>query len=230
MIKIFRSCKFCKKEFITNKNKIKDGRGKFCSNYCKYKNMIGKKPWNTGKKCPSLSKSKKGNKNPMWAGGVDKKESDKKYSQTQKGIISHRKARKKYNQKETTKKKISEWRRKKLKNNIHFKIKRNISNGIWCKLKRRGCKKNEETLKCLPYTIEQLKKHLEKLFKPGMSWDNYGKWHIDHIVPDSSYNYISVTDKQFLQSWSLKNLQPLWAIDNIRKSNKLLYDIKRKSF
>lgn len=70
------------------------------------------------------------------------------------------------------------------------------------------------------YTIEQLKTHLENQFTDGMEWENYGKWHVDHIRPVSSFYFKSATDQDFLDCWSLSNLQPLWALDNIRKGNK----------
>lgn len=72
------------------------------------------------------------------------------------------------------------------------------------------------------YSLIQLTKHLEKQFLPGMSWDNYGMWHIDHIVPISAHNYSSVDDIDFKKCWSLKNLRPLWASDNLIKSNKVI--------
>lgn len=74
------------------------------------------------------------------------------------------------------------------------------------------------------YTLEELKAHIENLFQPGMSWDNYGKygWHIDHKTPVSSFNIGSYDCEDFKKCWSLENLQPLWAKDNLRKGNKLL--------
>jgi 5-methylcytosine-specific restriction endonuclease McrA len=55
-----------------------------------------------------------------------------------------------------------------------------------------------------------------------MTWDNYGKWHIDHIIPDSHFNYDKIDDEQFKLAWALENLQPLWAAENYRKYNKLI--------
>ncbi len=71
------------------------------------------------------------------------------------------------------------------------------------------------------YTIEELCLHLELLFVDGMTWDNYGKWHIDHIIPQSYFKFNSPDDVEFKMCWRLENLQPLWARDNIGKSNKL---------
>ena len=56
-----------------------------------------------------------------------------------------------------------------------------------------------------------------------MSWDNYGEWHVDHIKPISSFNIQEIGDNEFIECWSLNNLQPLWGDENIRKSNKLDY-------
>lgn len=87
----------------------------------------------------------------------------------------------------------------------------------------RGTKSNRSWQDLVGYTLEQLKKHLEKQFKDGMSWDNYGKngWHIDHKTPISVHNYNNPEDTDFKKCWALKNLQPLWAKENLIKSNKL---------
>ena len=71
------------------------------------------------------------------------------------------------------------------------------------------------------YTTKDLKEHIEKLFLPGMSWNNYGKWHLDHIIPKSFFVYTSTDDVEFKYCWSLDNLQPLWAKDNISKHDKV---------
>lgn len=98
-----------------------------------------------------------------------------------------------------------------------------VSRSIAQKLKQRGsCKNSSSILECLGYSIEQLKQHLESKFQPGMTWDNYGKWHIDHIIPDSHFNYDKIDDEQFKLAWALENLQPLWAAENYRKYNKLI--------
>jgi len=72
------------------------------------------------------------------------------------------------------------------------------------------------------YTVYDLKKYLESQFTDGMTWDNYGKWHIDHIKPVSWFNFTSYEDREFKQCWSLDNLQPLWAKDNLSKGNKYI--------
>lgn len=70
-------------------------------------------------------------------------------------------------------------------------------------------------------TTEELKIHLESKFLPGMSWDNHGKegWHIDHILPLASFDLTDLEQLRVAVHYS--NLQPLWAEDNIRKSDKI---------
>ena len=61
--------------------------------------------------------------------------------------------------------------------------------------------------------------HLEKQFASGMTWKNYGEWHIDHIVPQASFNITSSDCDDFRALWALSNLRPLWAAENIRKKD-----------
>ena len=70
---------------------------------------------------------------------------------------------------------------------------------------------------------QQFKIHIEEEFQDGMTWDNYGEWHIDHIVPKSFFKYTSTDDVEFKYCWSLNNLQPLWAEENLGKSNKIIF-------
>lgn len=79
--------------------------------------------------------------------------------------------------------------------------------------------------KLVDYTLKKLKEHLQSLFINGMSWENHGKWHIDHIKPISLFNHKKMKDfnsQEFKECWALKNLQPLWAIDNIKKRDKYI--------
>lgn len=74
----------------------------------------------------------------------------------------------------------------------------------------------------LGYTPEELANHLERKFTAGMGWHNYGsEWHLDHIIPLARLNYSTTEDPDFKRAWSLNNLQPLWAIDNMVKSDRI---------
>jgi len=113
-----------------------------------------------------------------------------------------------------------EWLKEKREKDPGFRISKNISRHIRESIDR--CKGGYHWEELLGFTLQELKEHLEKQFKSGMSWTNYGKWHIDHIRPVSSFSFNSYKDKEFKECWALSNLQPLWAEDNLKKGNKLI--------
>lgn len=78
--------------------------------------------------------------------------------------------------------------------------------------------------KILGYSKLDLKRHIERQFSSGMTWDRLmaGEIHIDHIVPISKFNISSVDDPDFRTCWALANLRPLWAKDNQRKQAKVV--------
>jgi hypothetical protein len=97
----------------------------------------------------------------------------------------------------------------------HLKIKMNLSRRLRQFIKKNG----NRTVDFIGCSIQDVKVYLEKQFTSGMSWDNYGKWHIDHIIPCASFD---LTDpEQQKKCFHYSNLQPLWASDNIRKSDKV---------
>lgn len=89
-------------------------------------------------------------------------------------------------------------------------------------LKARGISKSKSLRELLGCAISDLKAHLEKQFKPGMTWSNHGDWHIDHIKPCAAFDLAFVAEQKVCFHYS--NLQPLWAEENMRKSAKLGYD------
>lgn|SRR3990167_1193393 len=100
-----------------------------------------------------------------------------------------------------------------------YRLNMNISHQIRSSLK--GKKAGRSWEKLVGYTVEDLVEHIEKRFEQWMSWGNYGKWHIDHIIPKSHFKYESAEAPEFKNCWALENLQPLEAIANIKKSNKI---------
>ena len=99
-----------------------------------------------------------------------------------------------------------------------FKLKCILRMRFYNAIKRNS--KSGSAVKDLGCSIEFLKSYLESKFTTGMSWNNHGQWHIDHIIPLDSFN-LSIRE-ELLKACHYTNLQPLWAYDNIRKSNKLL--------
>ncbi len=81
-------------------------------------------------------------------------------------------------------------------------------------------KGGRKTFEILGYSAKQLARHLELQFIDGMSWQNYGDWHVDHITPLKLLPYESIHDENFKAAWCLSNLRPLWALDNMKKRDK----------
>jgi hypothetical protein len=102
-----------------------------------------------------------------------------------------------------------------------YKLISNFRTAIYQVLKENNVQKNGHYFEVLNYSPEELITHLEIQFVEGMSWDNYGKWHVDHILPITSFNINEIGDEEFMKCWSLSNLQPLWGDENVRKSNKI---------
>jgi endogenous inhibitor of DNA gyrase (YacG/DUF329 family) len=93
-----------------------------------------------------------------------------------------------------------------------------ISTGMGRSL--RGRKAGRSWEKLVGYTVVELMRHLEALFQEGMTWENFGDWHIDHKRPVSSFSFADVTDPDFQECWALENLQPLWELENLSKGSK----------
>jgi hypothetical protein len=81
-----------------------------------------------------------------------------------------------------------------------------------------GQKKYKRTQDYLPYTYSQLVERLESQFQPGMSWENYGEWHIDHKAPLAYFIKTGIIEPAIINA--LDNLQPLWKKDNMEKGHK----------
>ena len=86
----------------------------------------------------------------------------------------------------------------------------------------KGTKMNRKWQDILGYNTKDLCMHLQSQFDSKMSWDNYGSyWHIDHITPVSWFKFTTPDCEGFKKCWAMKNLRPLEAKKNIKKSNKL---------
>lgn len=101
---------------------------------------------------------------------------------------------------------------------LTFKLVRRLRNRLYYALKRASWKKDTHFHKYIGCTLDELKQHLSTQFQSGMSWDNYGSWEIDHIIPLSS----GKTQEDLYKLCHYTNLQPLWVKDNRSKSNKII--------
>lgn len=97
-----------------------------------------------------------------------------------------------------------------------------ISSAIYWHLRNAGTSKGKTKWEpVLGWDISDLIRHLERQFCDGMTWENYGKWHVDHIRPVSSFKFTSMNDPEFRACWALSNLRPLWARENIQKRDNI---------
>jgi len=108
-------------------------------------------------------------------------------------------------------------KRKKIEDPIYAMAER-IRSRTALAFKNNGFKKQSRTEKMLGCTFKQFSKHIEKQFTDGISWDNRGDWHLDHIIPLFCATTIEGLEK--LSHYA--NIRPLWAADNLLKSNNLV--------
>ena len=106
--------------------------------------------------------------------------------------------------------------KKRLKSDPLFRLICNLRRRNNLFIKSVGMQKNWSTIDAMGCNREEFIAYFEPLFTEGMTWENYGDWHVDHIKPIS----LATTKQEAIQLSHYTNLQPLWAEDNIRKSNK----------
>jgi len=105
-----------------------------------------------------------------------------------------------------------------LRKSLNYRVVGNLRNRLYCAIKSQSTHKSDNTIALTGLTITKLQTYLAAKFTEGMSWDNYGKWHIDHIRPCASFD---LTDpEQQKQCFHYTNLQPLWAETNRSKNDK----------
>jgi hypothetical protein len=90
-------------------------------------------------------------------------------------------------------------------------------------LMARGPTKEHGVFRHLDYSLDDLRRHLERTFSKGMTWDNMSEWHIDHIRPVTSFSFRSVSDSGFRECYALTNLRAAWASDNLSKGAKRIF-------
>jgi hypothetical protein len=142
-----------------------------------------------------------------------------KYYEENRGIVLEK--QRAYTKKPETKKIISKRRKEKVEKDPQFVIACRLRNRLRKALLKAGAVKSQKTMELLGCSCEFLKEHIESKFKDGMSWENRSSFHIDHIRPVSSFDLTDPEQQKIAFHWT--NLQPLYPIENIRKSDKLDY-------
>lgn len=110
-----------------------------------------------------------------------------------------------------------ERQKRKMQEDPKYKLARRLRNRLYYALRKKSWKKGTKFSEYIGCTLEQLVEHLENQFLPGMTWEDRGAWHIDHIIPLDS----AVDETELYKLCHYTNLQPLWGEDNIRKGTKL---------
>jgi len=156
--------------------------------------------------------------NPKY--GIEWKKKNPEYHREydQKPDVKKRKKEWYQNHKEEINKRSKKYQKNKSANDPRYRLDGNIATAIWFALKGNKAGRKWETL--VGYTLQNLIDRLSVNFQIGMTWNNYGDWHIDHSKPQSLFNYTKPEDQAFRDCWSLANLQPMWAEDNLSKGNK----------
>lgn len=104
------------------------------------------------------------------------------------------------------------------KTDPNFRLRKCLSNRIRHALK--GVSKSKRTVELLGCSVTALRRHLEAQFRPEMTWENYGSvWHVDHIRPCASFDLTDLEQQKLCFHWT--NLQPLFAVENIKKGDRV---------
>lgn len=168
------------------------------------------KPISLCKVCTRLNVAEYKQSNP------DKiKFSKKKHRENNKEYYSNYGKEYRKSNREKLNRKNNEYKKKRRKEDIGYRLKGSISARIRKSVER----KSNSSMELLGCDINFYKEYLKELFTEGMSWDNYGEWQIDHKIPVSSFNLNDKTE--VFRCFNYKNTQPLWAADNLRKSNRV---------
>jgi hypothetical protein len=144
-------------------------------------------------------------------------EKDRRYREKNKEVIAQAQRDYRKTNKDRLRKNKREYMRFRLKRDIGFKLQQRLR----CRIHHAVSgytKKSRKTVELLGCSFEALKQWLSYQFEPGMTWDNYGEWHIDHVRPCASFDLTDPEQQKQCFHWT--NLQPLWAKDNLKKSDK----------
>jgi len=147
-----------------------------------------------------------------------KKRNKEYYEKNKEKIILKRKIYREINKTTLNIKRRKYWKER-VKNDLNFKIRNLLAHRISAAVKAQSTKKISKSVDLLGCTPQKAAEYLESKFQKGMSWDNYGNWHIDHIIPCASFDLTKEEEQR--KCFHYTNLQPLWAEDNLKKSNKI---------
>ena len=216
-----KTCVSCNKEkaFIdfSNNNASPDGKHSYCKECSNQKN----KEWrekNSEKNKQTIKKWKEANADKIREykrkRKPTEKEKDGKKRWTEKNAEKLKEYQRQYKKK--NQKRLNELEQKRKQVDPVYRIVCSIRSRVSALCKSISEERNLSATKSIGLNRDEFKKYIESKFQEGMTWENYGEWHIDHIKPLST----ATTEEQVMELNHYTNLQPLWAIENLRKSNK----------
>jgi hypothetical protein len=217
-------CKTCKtcgvekplSEFYKSK-KYKNTQ--YYNSYCKSCNSKQKQQYYQKKREAILARQKE------YAADPKNKEAKLAYMKEYNADPKNKERRKKYGADPKNREKIRvqqrKWHKERRQSDPLYKLVCNIRTRISVSITNAGFKKNSKTHKILNCSFEEFMSHLEKQFNSGITWENYGKWHLDHIVPVS----LASTEEEIIKLNYYKNFQPMWGPENESKSNKIMHEM-----
>lgn len=190
--------------FVKNKSK-KDGKHNSCKNCRKQLNIENKqKTKEYNRKYHNLNKEELIKKRKIY-----NKENKKQIDEYAKNYY--------LNNKDSIIKRVTKYINDRKKIDPIFKLKANIRTRVSDFISKRGYKKKNTTQQLIGINYEGLKIYLENQFTEGMTWENYGKWHVDHKIPLAN----AKTQEEVYKLCHYTNLQPLWELDNKKKGAKI---------
>ena len=211
---IKHECRSCKKKLVQEKFYTNLGH---LESICKECRKV--KYSNGGFKSPEERKAyyEKHKAKYLKGGKYFYAEKNRKYYQKNKERIKkvvaeyQQKNKKKYNKHNT------EYKKRRYARDPAYRARINLRKSLKRAINKIGGEKCHQFSTLLGCSYEEFSSHLESQFTAGMSWENYGEWHIDHIRPLASFNLLEREEQ--LKCCNYTNLQPLWARDNLVKSD-----------
>lgn len=207
-------------EFFHRKSESKDGFNTICKSCIK----------ESKSKYYSLNKDKINKRNNKWK--LDNPERIKKinkewFIKNREDVLEKKKEYRKDNADKISEKGKEYYHKSKKRRNDRFKermatdpvfrLKKTIKCLVYDSFRKNNFTKNGRTESIIGVSFLEFKEYIESKFQEGMSWENHGEWHLDHIIPIS----MAKNEQKVIELNHYSNFQPLWAKDNLKKSNKI---------
>lgn len=152
------------------------------------------------------------------------KEKFKKYRKDNKEELKEKRKIHYINNKEKCNEQCNKYQKNRKQTEPLFKLRCNITNLIRGSIRNKGYTKKSKSFEILGCTFEEFKKHIERQFIAGMNWHNRNEWHLDHIYPTS----LAKSEQELIKLNHYTNFQPMWALENISKGNKIIANTQIK--